>query len=48
MGARSILAVNTDPEAAMVRRATWAVIGDVHEVLPAVIAEIRARSGTRP
>jgi electron transfer flavoprotein alpha subunit len=45
MSARSILAVNTDPEAPMVTRATWAVIGDVHEVLPAVVDEIRRRSG---
>lgn len=47
MNARSILAVNTDPEAPMVTRATWAVIGDVHDVLPAVVAEIRARSARR-
>ncbi|MFC5140287.1 electron transfer flavoprotein subunit alpha/FixB family protein [Actinomycetospora rhizophila] len=45
MNARAILAVNTDPEAPMVSRATWAVIGDVHEVLPAVVAEIRRRAG---
>ena len=45
MNARSILAVNTAPEAPMVTRATWAVIGDVHEVLPAVVDEIRRRSG---
>ena len=38
---RSILAVNTDPEAPMMTRATYAVVGDMHEVLPAVIAEIR-------
>lgn len=44
MNARAILAVNTDPEAPMVTRATWAVIGDVHEVLPAVVAEIRRRA----
>jgi electron transfer flavoprotein alpha subunit len=47
MNARSILAVNTDPEAPMVTRATWAVIGDVHTVLPAVVAELRERSGRR-
>lgn len=47
MNARSILAVNTDPEAPMVTRATWAVIGDVHTVLPAVVAELRDRSGRR-
>ncbi|MEJ2889979.1 electron transfer flavoprotein subunit alpha/FixB family protein [Actinomycetospora aeridis] len=44
MNARAILAVNTDPEAPMVARATWAVIGDVHEVLPAIVEEIRRRS----
>jgi electron transfer flavoprotein alpha subunit len=48
MDSKAILAINTDPEAPMMTRATYAVIGDVHEVLPAVIAEIRARSGTRP
>lgn len=46
MNARTILAINTDAEAAMVTRATYAVLGDLHEVLPAVIEEIRARSGT--
>jgi electron transfer flavoprotein alpha subunit len=44
MDATAILAVNTDPDAPMVARATYAVIGDVHEVLPAVVAEIRART----
>ncbi len=39
---RTILAVNTDPEAPMMTRATYAVVGDMHEVLPAVLAEIRA------
>lgn len=42
MNSRTILAVNTDPDAPMVTRSTYAVIGDVHEVLPAVIAELRA------
>lgn len=43
MGAKRILAVNTDPEAPLVTRADYAVIGDVHEVLPAIVAELRAR-----
>ncbi|PRX51472.1 electron transfer flavoprotein alpha subunit apoprotein [Prauserella shujinwangii] len=43
MDARTIIAVNTDPDAAMVARADYAVIGDLHEVLPAMVAEIRAR-----
>lgn len=45
MDAKAILAINTDPAAAMVARATYAVIGDLHEVLPAVIAELRTRAG---
>ncbi|MFP5068304.1 electron transfer flavoprotein subunit alpha/FixB family protein [Pseudonocardia nantongensis] len=44
MNARTILAINTDPEAPMVTRSTYAVIGDLHEVLPAVIDALRARS----
>ena len=43
--AKAILAINTDPDAPMVTKATYAVIGDLHEVLPAVNAEIRRRRG---
>ncbi len=43
MGSKHILAINTDPEANMVTRADWAVIGDLHQVIPAVSAEIRRR-----
>jgi electron transfer flavoprotein alpha subunit len=44
-GAKAILAVNTDPEAAILASADYAVIGDLHEVVPAISAEIRkARS----
>jgi len=38
-----IVAVNTDPEAPMVTKADYAVIGDLHEVVPAVVAELRER-----
>ena len=41
--AKHILAINNDPEAPMVTRATYAVIGDLHEVVPAINAEIRRR-----
>ena len=40
---KAILAVNTDPEAPMMTRATYAVVGDMHEVVPAVNEEIRRR-----
>ncbi len=43
MNAQHVLAVNVDPDAPMVTKADWAVIGDLHEVLPAISAEIRAR-----
>lgn len=39
--ARRILAINTDREAPMVEKATYAVIGDLHAIVPAISAEIR-------
>jgi electron transfer flavoprotein alpha subunit len=45
-GAKAILAVNTDPEAPILASADYAVIGDLHEVVPAISAELRkARPG---
>ncbi len=43
--AKTILAINTDPEAPMVAKAHYAVIGDLHEIVPAINAEIRRRRG---
>jgi electron transfer flavoprotein alpha subunit len=40
--AKAILAINTDRDAPMVTRATYAVIGDLHTVLPAIIEAVRA------
>jgi electron transfer flavoprotein alpha subunit len=40
-GAKKILAINADPEAPIFASADYAVIGDLHEVLPAISAEIR-------
>jgi electron transfer flavoprotein alpha subunit len=45
MAAKNILAVNTDPEANMVVKARYAVIGDLHQVVPAITEEIRRRQG---
>ncbi|MFB6183465.1 MAG: electron transfer flavoprotein subunit alpha/FixB family protein [Haloarculaceae archaeon] len=42
-GAENILAVNTDPEAAIIQKADWAVVADLHEVLPAVVEELESR-----
>ncbi|KQY57484.1 MULTISPECIES: electron transfer flavoprotein subunit alpha/FixB family protein [unclassified Nocardioides] len=43
---KTILAVNTDAEAPMMAKATYAVVGDMHEVVPAIVEEIRRRSGS--
>ncbi len=40
-GAKTILAINTDPEAPIIAKADYAVIGDLHQVLPAVSEAIR-------
>ena len=39
--AKAILAINTDPDAPIMGRASYAVIGDLHAVVPAISAEIR-------
>lgn len=40
-GARHILAINTDPEAPILDAADYAIIGDLHEIVPAISAAIR-------
>jgi electron transfer flavoprotein alpha subunit len=44
--AKNIVAINTDSGAPIVARADYAVIGDLHQVIPALIAALRARAGT--
>ncbi|HSD01730.1 MAG TPA: electron transfer flavoprotein subunit alpha/FixB family protein [Gaiellales bacterium] len=44
-GAKRILAINTDPDAPMIANADYAVIGDLHEVVPAIVAALKARGG---
>lgn len=45
MAAKTIIAINTDNEAPMVTKADYAVIGDLKEVVPAIVEEIRSRRG---
>jgi electron transfer flavoprotein alpha subunit len=40
-GAKKILAINSDPEAPILASADYAVIGDLHEIVPAISAELR-------
>jgi electron transfer flavoprotein alpha subunit len=41
--AKNVLAINTDPDAPMVTKADYAVIGDLHEVVPAIVDELKRR-----
>jgi len=45
--AKHILAINTDPDAPIMGVADYAVIGDLHAVVPAISAEIRRRADAR-
>jgi electron transfer flavoprotein alpha subunit len=45
-GAKRLLAINPDGEASILAHADYAVVGDLHEVVPAISAEIRKARGT--
>jgi electron transfer flavoprotein alpha subunit len=45
MASKRILAINIDAEANMVVKADYAVIADLHKVVPAITAEIKRRKG---
>jgi electron transfer flavoprotein alpha subunit len=43
-GAKNLIAINTDPGAPMMTRADYAVIGNLHEVVPALVTALRERA----
>jgi electron transfer flavoprotein alpha subunit len=45
-GAKHIVVVNTDPGAPILAHADYAVLGDLREVIPALVAALRARSSS--
>jgi electron transfer flavoprotein alpha subunit len=45
-GAKKLLAINDDPEATIFAHADYAVIGNLHEIVPAITAELRKVRGT--
>jgi electron transfer flavoprotein alpha subunit len=45
-GAKRLLAINPDGEASIFASADYAVLGDLHEVVPAISAEIRKARGS--
>jgi electron transfer flavoprotein alpha subunit len=44
-GAKKLLAINDDPEATIFAHADYAVIGNLHEIVPAISAELRKARG---
>jgi electron transfer flavoprotein alpha subunit len=46
LGAKHIVVINTDADAPIIGHADYAVIGDLREVIPALVAAIRARAGS--
>ena len=45
-GAKALLAINADKEATIFAHADYAVIGDLHEIVPAITAELRKVKGS--
>ncbi|MCP3938172.1 MAG: electron transfer flavoprotein subunit alpha/FixB family protein [Actinomycetia bacterium] len=45
MGSKNVIAINTDAEANLVTKAGHAVIADLHEIVPAIIEEVKKRQG---
>jgi electron transfer flavoprotein alpha subunit len=44
LSAKHIVAVNTDPDAPIIAHADYAVIGDLNQVIPALVTALRARA----
>jgi electron transfer flavoprotein alpha subunit len=44
-GAKTLLAINDDPEATIFAHADYAVVGNLHEIVPAITAELRKAQG---
>jgi electron transfer flavoprotein alpha subunit len=42
---KRILVINADPDAPILSHADYAVVGDLHEIVPAVVAELRKQTG---
>jgi electron transfer flavoprotein alpha subunit len=46
LSAKHIVAVNTDPDAPIISRADYAVIGDLNQVIPALVTALRTRASS--
>ena len=45
-GAKHIVVVNTDPAAPILAHADYAILGDLSEVIPALVAALQARAAS--
>jgi electron transfer flavoprotein alpha subunit len=43
-GAKQILVINKDPEAAFFAKADYGILGDLHEVVPAIVEELKKQT----
>ncbi|MBT8249327.1 MAG: electron transfer flavoprotein subunit alpha/FixB family protein [Acidimicrobiia bacterium] len=43
MNAKTVIAINTDKDAPMVTKADYAIVADLHDVVPALIEEVKRR-----
>ncbi len=43
MNAKTIVAINTDTQAPMVTKSDYAIVGDLHEIVPAIVAAVEKR-----
>jgi len=43
MNAKTVVAINTDAQAPMVTKSDYAIVGDLHEIVPAIVAAVESR-----
>jgi hypothetical protein len=47
-GARTVVAIDSDPNAPILREADFGIVGDLHQILPALLDELAARTARSP